>query len=78
MTVYSVPITIYATAYVKADSEEAALANARELKNWSIEVDPQGLFCGLAFDNPALPDMSLSPAMTIADVEDDAFEVEDE
>lgn len=75
MKVFSVLITIYATAYVKADTEEQALERANELKDWSLEITEQGnaMFSGLAFSDPALPTISLSPAVTIADVEDDAF-----
>ena len=71
MKLFSIPITIYATAYVKADDAETAYSRARELSNSAIEIvgDSRDLFCGLAFDNPCLPDMSLSPAITIADAE---------
>lgn len=71
MKVFSVPITIYATAYVKADSAAAAHSKAREMTNGAVEImgDSRDLFCGLAFDNPCLPDMSLSPAITIGGVE---------
>ncbi len=71
MKIYSVPIMIYATAYVKAESPDAAHEKAREMSNGTIEIigDSRDLFCGLAFDNPCSPDMSLSPAVTIGDVE---------
>lgn len=71
MKIFSVPITIYATAYLKAESAEAAHTKAREMTSGSVEImgDSRDLFCGLAFDNPCLPDMSLSPAITIGDVE---------
>lgn len=38
MKVFSVPITLYATAYVKAASAEAAHDKAREMSNGSIEI----------------------------------------
>ncbi|MNF08556.1 hypothetical protein D3C80_2090060 [compost metagenome] len=62
---------MHATVYVKADNAEAAHTKARELVNGSVEIvgDDRDLFCGLAFDNPCLPEMSLSPAITIGDLE---------
>ncbi|MEN5278094.1 hypothetical protein ABE527_14215 [Brucella sp. TWI432] len=77
MKIFSVPITIYATAYIKADNADMAYSKAREFSNCDIEImgDSRDLFCGLAFDNPCLPDRSLSPAITIADAE--SFDIAD-
>lgn len=75
MKLFSVPLTIYGTAYVKAENAEAAHARASEMKNSCVEIvgDNRDLFCGLAFNNPCLPDMSISPAITIGDMEDVSF-----
>lgn len=68
--VYSIDVQIWATAYIKADSAEAALAIARDLKDDDIVLD-EGLIgaslevSGKRLDDPELPDVSLSPAMTI-------------
>ncbi|MBX8803291.1 hypothetical protein HBA92_21430 [Ochrobactrum sp. MR28] len=71
MKIFSVPITLYGTAYVKAETAEAAHARASVMTNGCVEImgDNRDLFCGLAFDNPCLPDLSISPAITIGDVD---------
>lgn len=69
MNVYSIDIKIVATAYVKAESEEAAKAvfeanlsegNGGELPEGEAAIPVSGL----AYDNPALPEWSISPAVT--------------
>lgn len=69
MNVYSITIQIAATAYIKADNEAEALAKANALNLRALEL-PTGYLgevaiSGLRFDNPHLPEVSLSPAMTM-------------
>lgn len=72
MNLYSMGVTIHATVYVKANSPEEAMQNARCVQNACIEVKPGGgdvEISGLEFTDPDLPLVSLSPAMTVGDVE---------
>lgn len=67
---YSIDVRVVATAYIRADSAEEATRIAREMKDSTLEVDPHTSggdveVSGLQFDDPDLPDVSLSPAMTI-------------
>lgn len=69
---YQIEVTLAATLYVKADSEQAALeiANATA-PNAHIEVEDAGSevpISGAMFDDPELPEISLSPAMTLSKV----------
>lgn len=65
---YSFDIRLVATVYVKAKNRNEALRKARALHLGSIEI---GSAVGdvpiseLKFDDPNLPEISLSPAMTI-------------
>lgn len=70
--VYSVPFIIYATAYVRADNADEAERKARTLSDRAIDIIAEGpaLLSGARFDDPELPDLSFSPAMTIGDPED--------
>ena len=74
MKLYSVDIPIVATAYIKAASSEEALSKAQKLRNLSLELseDPNQEIpiCGKPFDDPDLPEVSLSPAMTICRLPD--------
>jgi len=76
MNLYSIDVRVYATAYIRAGSEEAALAIAKGLKDSALELNEQWggdmVITGLTFDNPDLPDVSLSPSMTIIGPADDA------
>lgn len=68
MPLYSIDVKLYATAYIKARSPGEALKIARELKDCSPSIlDHAGdvPVCGAIFSDPELPDVSLSPAMTI-------------
>lgn len=69
MPVYSIGVKIDATAYIKAEDEVEALAIARrELNDVALEVSPQEgalPISGRLFDDPRLPEISLSPAMSI-------------
>ena len=72
---FSIDVRMYATAYIRADSAEEATAIAKGLKDSAMEVatDSGGdvEISGLQFDDPDLPDISLSPAMTIVGPADD-------
>lgn len=67
---YSVNVQICATAYIKADNAESALAIAKSLEGKTPAIplywtEGEVPIDGKEFDNPSLPDISLSPAMTI-------------
>lgn len=60
-------VVIYGTAYVKAETAEEARRIARErLSNQGLELNDTEFVSGLRFDDPNLPDVSLSPAATTA------------
>lgn len=74
MAVYSIDVRIYGTAYIKARSEaEARKKLAKAIKDDSGQLhladDAGGSedlpVCGRQFDDPELPAVSLSPAMTV-------------
>jgi hypothetical protein len=69
MNLYSINVRIYATAYIKADSEREARRIARELKGDVLQLredeDAELPISDRQYDDPDLPDVSLSPAMTI-------------
>lgn len=74
---YSIDIPVYATAYIKADSAEEAQALARKLRHATIEVtgstsDSDVTISGGPYGD--LPDVSLSPVMTIGRFAADAIE----
>ena len=66
---YSVDIRIAATAYIKADSPADALRIARSMHGDCLNVaDPNASevpISAASFDDPALPDVSVAPVMTI-------------
>lgn len=73
--VFSIPVTIAATAYVKAESKEHALLalgvafggqpiGLQLLEDWSAGLP----ITGISYDDASLPDLSLSPAMTVYSV----------
>jgi hypothetical protein len=70
---YRVPITIHATAYIKAKSVHEADTLAKVLKGTEFSLaigDDAGVaVSGRAFDHPDLPTVSLSPVTTIGDNE---------
>lgn len=74
MKVYSTDIKLYATAYIVADSEEEALEIAKSLANTTLDL-PEGYagdsieIWGGSFHNE-MPELTLSPAMTIAALEE--------
>lgn len=65
MTIYSIDLKVAATAYVRADSQADAIQALKD------EIGLNGCdyadieISGVALDSPELPDISLSPAMTI-------------
>lgn len=66
---YRINIDICATAYIQASSPEAAATIAKGLTGGALEL-PQGMcgdveISGKQFNNPDMPLVSLSPAMTI-------------
>ena len=68
MPIYSIAVTIYATAYVRAGTPEEAEVKAANLENLALEVEDRASevpISGLQLSDPALPDISLSPAMTV-------------
>lgn len=75
MNVYSIDIQLAGTVYVKADSEDEALALAQKRMDVddsgfgiAIEVDSDPMISGLQYDDPDLPEVSISPAMTVRGV----------
>lgn len=77
MKVYSLDVKVWATAYIKANNEEEALRKAKTLAGAYInEQDGIGEveISGLSYNNPELPEISLSPAMTIGEIEDDRLD----
>lgn len=74
MPIYGIDIKVYATAYIRADNEKQAAERAASLENAVLQVQDAGsevAISGRDFADPALPDLSLSPAMTIVGPEED-------
>lgn len=68
MNLYSIEMKICATAYIKAKSADEAIEIAKSLANLCPDIaDHSGdvPISGGALSDPCLPDVSLSPAMTI-------------
>lgn len=66
--VYSVDVMVGATAYIRAYDAEEARQKAQALSQQSPQIldhDGEVEVSGLRYDDPDLPDVSLSPAMTI-------------
>lgn len=84
---YSTTVTIYATAYILADSPEEALEKAAAITDTGIEfsnrrqdIGDDGLCISGESYSADMPEISLSPAMTIGPVDTDPAaldEVED-
>lgn len=72
--VFSVDVKVWATAYIKADTPDQAIEKLRKLRHECLEmaVDEDDIDLGRvpvsdkAFDDPNLPELSLSPAMTVS------------
>lgn len=73
MAVFSIDIPVYATFYIRADDEEEARKIAADLKGDAIELrvdeDADIPISQRQFYDPDLPELSMSPAMTVGDVE---------
>ncbi len=73
MPIYSKEIDIVATAYIRADSPEQAMQMLKDgLKDSSLLLEEgycgDVIINGMDFDDPFLPSLSLSPAMTVQDI----------
>lgn len=85
MKVFRIEVTLQATAYVQADTEEAACVIMRKLDQETLELSRRDQqlseelwISGRHYDDPALPAISLSPAMTLDVPADcDAEDVDD-
>lgn len=64
---YAIEIKVCATAYIKADSPEQALAHVEDLHltGWELSKYAGEPISGLQFDDPNLPSYSVSPVMTV-------------
>jgi hypothetical protein len=68
MPIYSIAVTIYGTVYIRADNPQDAFVKAASLENALLEVSDAGsevTISGAKLTDPALPAISLSPAMTV-------------
>ena len=75
-TLFRVPVTIAATAYVKAHTEDEAVSKALDvLGEADLTVSGDNLISGKSFDSPDLPEVSLSPAMTVYEIQGYADQV---
>jgi len=76
MTLYSIDVKVWATAYIKADSEEEAQKIADSMRDWTLQLSDEPIDAGDVmifggdFDGPNMPALSLSPLMTIAGPEE--------
>lgn len=65
MTIYSIDLKVAATAYVRANSKQEAIkALMDKISDFYTDVSDFEI-SGLPFDDPDLPAISLSPAMTV-------------
>lgn len=66
---YSVDLMIAATVYIKADTLEEAQTKLGQLHHTALELredrHQQLPITGCSYDNPQMPKVSLSPAMTV-------------
>ena len=76
MNVYSFPVTLHATAYAKGlNPTDAARSVQLALTGSDLEItrgattDGEVEFSGAMFDDPDLPDVSLSPAITVGEID---------
>lgn len=74
MKIYSIDVLVYATAYIRAANVSEAMEKARKMRGASIDTEQGGdvVISGANYDDPALPDVSLSPAMTVCGPDADA------
>jgi hypothetical protein len=77
--IYSIDVVIHATAYIRADSGSKARRIAEGMEGGTFEL-PEGEYgdivvSGLAFGSDELPDISLSPAMTVGPANADTLDL---
>lgn len=67
MNIYNCEVMVCMTAYVRADSPEAAMAKLKAIDGTSdcLHPDSEIPISGLQLDDPALPEISVSPAFTL-------------
>lgn len=68
MPVYSIEVQVAATAYIRAKNPAEAMEKAKALKDSSPDILDSGgdvPVSGARLDSSDLPEVSLSPAMTI-------------
>jgi hypothetical protein len=68
MPVYSAELRLYATVCIRAKNRREAREKAAALKGDPLELNEQDgelPICGKCFSDPGLPDVSLSPVMTV-------------
>lgn len=83
MKVFSTTVAIYATLYVLAETEEEAEAMAREtVQDAGLEFSSRRQYVGDGIEmtgetfNADMPEISLSPAMSFAPMEEQQFSME--
>lgn len=67
MNLYSMDIPVWATIYVKAKDEKEAKRIIRAQASSFLEAGTSQDFNEMQFDNPDMPNISYSPAMTVAE-----------
>ncbi len=69
MPIFRIDTVVYASLYVRADDAPQAARHAKVLANRLLVVRDAGgsevPISACRFDDPALPDISLAPAMTV-------------
>lgn len=76
---YRCDVMLYATAYVRADSKKEARKILESMAGTPLEFDDDQWLNddlrvdGRRFDDPELPNRSLSPAMTFAGAANDGY-----
>lgn len=71
MNLYSIELKVCATAYIKANSQGEAMAIANKLARRSIITNGDGADVPISehdYLDPSMPEVSVSPAMTITGV----------
>jgi hypothetical protein len=84
MPVYRIEVTIQATAYVRAEDANQAQTlmgaldgETFELSRRDMQLTDELSISGRQYDDPELPRVSLSPAMTLRVVEPEAEPADD-
>lgn len=80
--VYRVPVTIQATMYIKATSKDAAAVLALRYADTVLDLEcsyngDAPPISGADYDDPELPKVSISPAMTLEMPKVDQIETAD-